>query len=108
MTELSDVLEQLIAPFSTEERPLTTVRAQAEFLGVSAPQLSRLRQGNVPLTRRMAGLFAIQLGATPTARDDVLQELLKFTESAVDRGAVARSALSIQVRDATLNLESMF
>ncbi len=75
-TNLEGALADLFKRHATVERPLESVRTQAAFLGISAPQLSRLRNGVVPLTRKTARKFANAFGTNDKQRDEIFEELV--------------------------------
>ncbi|MFA6522616.1 MAG: helix-turn-helix transcriptional regulator [Patescibacteria group bacterium] len=98
ITNLGMYLETACASHATPENPLKTVHAQAKFLGVSAPQLSRLRRGEVPLTRKSAVKFSQRLGCNDDERERIRRELLAFLDCADnDRHAAIWQAVKLQI-----------
>lgn len=105
---LRTVLDDLLRPFSTVEVPLESIRARAEFLGVSRGQMHRIQRGLVPISAKMVRRFASRVGRTPDERDRADAELRPFaTRPADDPVRRVRScleALRLQAQ-ATLTID---
>lgn len=77
-TEFSDLLDRLVREYVADHASIPTVSALAKFLGISSPQLSRLRSQTVPLTKKTAVRFAERIGATAEDKAAVLKGLEPF------------------------------
>lgn len=91
-------LERLFRAHATEKAPLMSVRSRAQFLGVSAPQLSRLINGRVPLTDKMARMFSKKLAIKPEDEDQIFQDLkLCAGDTSDDRFEAVMAAIRLQI-----------
>lgn len=83
INELAMVLDRLFNERATENAPLDSIRSQAMFVDISAPQMSRLRTGKAPLTRRMVRKFSQKLGRTSEEKDNIYQRLIGLSNHTI-------------------------
>jgi hypothetical protein len=74
-TGLRDYMNGLMVGRATAGEPLASVRAQARLIGTSPGQLSRMLNGHLPITEKMAGKIAAALGRTAEEQAEIKTNL---------------------------------